>query len=317
MIENETFLKDVNEGFSQNPKHISSKYFYDKIGDKLFQQIMDLPEYYLTNCEMEIFREQSDAIISSFEINKNQEFELIELGAGDGKKTQYLLEALLKIDFKFKYIPVDISQNSLNIISDRLLKLFPNLCIEAKQGEYFNVLEELFNSKKPKIILFIGSNLGNLNDQVAHNFLHQLAENLKEGEKLLLGLDLIKSKEIVLLAYNDSQGVTRDFNLNLLARINKEMDADFDLENFEHLPLYTEEEGVAKSFLKSKIRQSVFIKPLNKTFDFEEGELISTEVSRKYNDEILEKILQDSSLKIQDKFMDSKNYFADYILTKK
>jgi dimethylhistidine N-methyltransferase len=256
-------------------------------------------------------------LISSFEIGQNQEFELIELGAGDGKKTQYLLEKLLEKDYSFKYIPVDISQNSLNVISETLSKLFPKLNIEAKQGEYFQVLEALFQSEKPKIILFIGSNLGNLNDDVAHDFLHKLSDNLKSGEKLLLGLDLIKSKDVVLPAYHDAAGITRDFNLNLLARINREFDADFNLEEFEHFPYYEEEEGIAKSFLKSTKKQSVFIKALNKSFQFEEGELLSTEVSRKYNDGILTKILKDSKMDIQEKFMDSKHYFADYILTKK
>lgn len=317
MTKNTTFLKDVNDGLSQKVKHISSKYFYDKKGDQLFQQIMEMPEYYLTNCEMEIFKEQSEAIISAFNINENQEFELIELGAGDGKKTQYLLEKLLEKHLKFKYIPVDISQNSLDVISTRLKKIFPNLHIEAMQGEYFQVLEALFQSKNPKIILFIGSNLGNLNDEVAHDFLHKLSDNLKWGEKLLLGLDLIKSKNIVLPAYNDSAGITKAFNINLLERINHEFGADFNLEKFDHFPYYEEEEGIAKSFLKSKIKQSVFIKALNKSFEFAEGELITTEVSRKYNDKILNKILENSNMEIQEKFLDSENYFADYILTKK
>ena len=317
MTKDNTFLEDINIGLSSEKKFISSHFFYDNIGDELFQRIMNLPEYYLTNCELEIFRDQSENIISSFDITKNQEFELIELGAGDGKKTQYLLDNLLKSDYCFKYIPVDISQNSLNVISDRLTNLFPDLDIEAKQGEYFKVLDELFKSKKPKVILFIGSNLGNLNDEVAHDFLHKLALHLKPNEKLLLGLDLIKSQDIVLPAYNDAAGVTRDFNLNLLKRINEDLGADFILENFEHQPEYTEEEGVAKSYLVSKKKQSVYIKDLDKTFKFDENEKIHTEISRKYNDEILSDLLKDSSLKISDKFLDSKKYFADYILTKK
>ena len=317
MTKENTFLEDINVGLSSEKKYISSHFFYDKIGDELFQQIMELPEYYLTNCEMEIFREQSESIISSFNIKKDQEFELIELGAGDGKKTQYLIDSLLKRGYSFKYIPVDISQNSLDVISNRLTNLFPDLNIEAKQGEYFQALDELFSSEKPKVILFIGSNLGNLNDNVAHDFLNKLALHLKPNEKLLLGLDLIKSKEIVLPAYNDAEGITRDFNINLLKRINEDLGADFILENFEHQPEYTEEEGVAKSFLVSKKKQSVFIKDLDKTFEFDKNEKIHTEISRKYNDEILSDLLKNSALEISGKFLDSKKYFADYILTKK
>jgi L-histidine N-alpha-methyltransferase len=317
MTKENTFLEDINLGLSSEKKFISSHFFYDKIGDELFQKIMNLPEYYLTNCEMEIFRDQSESIISTFNIKKDQEFELIELGAGDGKKTQYLLDNLLKRGYSFKYIPVDISQNSLDVISERLTNLFLDLGIEAKQGEYFEVLDELFKSEKPKVILFIGSNLGNLNDEVAQDFLNKLALHLKPNEKLLLGLDLIKSKEIVLPAYNDAAGVTRDFNMNLLKRINEDLGADFILENFEHQPEYSEEEGVAKSYLVSKKMQRVFIKDLDKTFEFDENEKIHTEISRKYNDKILSDLLKDSKLEISDKFLDSKKYFADYILTKK
>lgn len=316
MTKNDTFLKDIKAGLSQNPKHISSHYFYDKSGDELFQKIMGMPEYYLTNSELEIFSEQSDDIIRSFEISKNEEFELIELGAGDGKKTQHLLKTLLEKDFNFKYIPVDISQNSLSVITERMENLFPDLEIQPQQGDYFQVLDELFSSDKPKVILFIGSNLGNMEDETAKDFLKKIATHLKKSEKLLLGVDLIKSAEIVLPAYNDAAGITRDFNLNLLKRINREFDADFELKNFEHAPEYTEEEGIAKSFLKSKKKQTVFIKELNESFDFAENELIHTEISRKYNDEILENLLGNSGLTISRKFLDSKKYFADYILTK-
>ena len=316
MTKNDTFLKDIQAGLSANPKFISSHYFYDKAGDELFQKIMEMPEYYLTNAELEIFSSQSEDIIRSFEISENEEFELIELGAGDGKKTQHLLKTLLEKKFKFKYIPVDISQNSLSVISERMENLFPDLEIDAKQGDYFQVLDELFLSDKPKVILFIGSNLGNMEDEIAKGFLSKIASHLKRNEKLLLGVDLVKSKEIVLPAYNDAAGITRDFNLNLLKRINRELEADFDLENFEHAPEYTEDEGIAKSFLRSKKKQTVFIKELNESFDFEENELIHTEISRKYNDEILGNLIQDSGLKITHQFLDSKKYFADYILTK-
>lgn len=316
MTKNNTFLKDVNDGLSQTPKYISSHYFYDKVGDKLFQQIMEMPEYYLTNSELEIFQEQSQQIIASFDIDKNVEFELIELGAGDGKKTQHLLEKLLTDQFKFTYIPVDISKNSLSVITERMKSLFPILKINPKQGDYFEVLDELFISDKPKVVLFIGSNLGNMDDEIATNFLKKIAAHLKVGEKLLLGLDLIKSREIVLPAYNDSSGITRDFNFNLLKRINEEMGANFNDAHFEHVPEYTEEEGIARSFLKSRIKQTVYIKDLDRSFEFDQDECIHTEISRKYNDEILQMIIGDSGLSITSKLMDRKSYFADYILSK-
>lgn len=317
MTKNNTFLKDINHGLSQNPKYISSHYFYDKAGDELFQKIKDMPEYYLTNSELEIFKEQSKEIIESFNVDKNQEFELIELGAGDGEKTQHLLKTLLAENFKYKYIPVDISENSLSVITERMMNLFPDLKISPQQGDYFQVLDELFISDKPKVILFIGSNLGNMADEMASNFLKKIAVHLKSGEKLLLGLDLIKSQEIVLPAYNDAAGITREFNLNLLKRINRELGSDFNITDFKHEPEYTEEQGIAKSFLKSTKKQTVYIKDLDKSFEFEKDEMIHTEISRKYNDEILKTVIDNSGLEISTKLLDSKKYFADYILTKR
>lgn len=211
---------------------------------------------------------------------------------------------------------MDISRNSLEVISGRFSSLFPSLEIFPQEGDYFKVLDDLFTSKKPKIIMFIGSNLGNMEDKVAKSFLKKIGENLKANEKLLLGVDLIKSQKIVLPAYNDAAGITKAFNLNLLHRINKELDADFNLDHFEHAPEYTEEEGIAKSFLRSTTPQSVYIGQLDKSFHFERGENIHTEISRKYNDEILSGLLEDSGLEIQDKFLDTDRYFADYILTK-
>lgn len=317
MTKNNTFLKDVRAGLSQPSKYISSHYFYNQLGDQLFQQIMEMPEYYLTGAELEIFSQQSAELINSFELTQEEEFELIELGAGDGKKTQHLLKSLLDHQYNFKYIPVDISQNSLSVIVERMKNLFPDLEIDAQQGDYFHVLDDLFISDKKKVILFIGSNLGNMNDNVAINFLGKVAQNLKSGEKLLLGVDLLKPKEIVLPAYSDAGGITRQFNLNLLTRINSELGGEFSIENFEHAPEYTEEEGIAKSYLRSKIKQTVYISALDQSFDFEEGELIHTEISRKYNDEILQHLIKNSDLKISHKFLDSKKYFADYILTKR
>ncbi|WP_027376831.1 L-histidine N(alpha)-methyltransferase [Kaistella palustris] len=316
MSGNISFLKDVELGLSNKPKFISSHYFYDKAGDVLFQQIMEMPEYYLTNSEMEIFREQSETIIEAFSMVPTEEFELIELGAGDGKKTQHLLQALLQKEYNFKYIPVDISANSLQVISGRLRNLFPGLNIETRQGEYFQVLDALFRSPNPKVIMFIGSNLGNMVDEVAVQFLAKISRHLKSGEKLLLGLDLMKSAEIILPAYNDAAGITRDFNLNLLKRINREFGADFNIAEFEHVPEYDESEGIAKSYLKSTKAQKVFIRDLGRSFDFDEGEKIHTEISRKYNDMILNDLMKGTSLEIEQKFLDSRKYFADYIINK-
>ena len=309
-------MNHVSEGLSAQPKHLSSRFFYDKKGDALFQQIMAMPEYYLTNSEMEIFTDQATSIVEAFGLNPRKSFELIELGAGDGTKTVKLLAELVKWNYDFSYLPVDISPNALSKLKSSLSKQLPNLEIIPQQGEYFTVLKELLDSDKAKIVLFIGSNLGNLSDELANNFLKSLSSYLKKGDKVLLGLDLIKSADIVLPAYNDAAGITRDFNLNLLTRINRELGGDFKVENFSHQPKYSEETGITESFIKSDIAQTVTIRALNKSFEFAKDELIHTEISRKYNDTILHKVLNGTDLTLVRKFTDQKGYFTDFLLKK-
>ncbi|PKG52764.1 L-histidine N(alpha)-methyltransferase [Olleya sp. 1-3] len=314
---NNNFLNDVDKGLSNTPKYLLSKYFYDKKGDALFVDIMNMPEYYLTRAEFDIFKNQTQNIIKALQLNKNTFFELIELGAGDGTKTKELLKVLDTENYDFNYVPIDISQNALDQLKQSVDKELPNVKTTTKQGDYFNVLASLKQSNHPKIILFLGSNLGNLSDVQAEDFLSKLSNSLRPNDKVLLGLDLIKSRDIVLPAYNDSQGITKRFNLNLLDRINNELGADFDTNAFVHQPEYTEEEGIARSYIVSTTNQNVTVKSLNKTFHFMEGERVHTETSRKYNDTILNSYLKNTSLQVIDKLMDSNTYFADYILDKK
>jgi len=313
----EQFKNDVEEGFSQDPKTISSKYFYDEKGDALFVEIMKMPEYYLTRAEYEIFSQQTNDIIKALDLQKDRYFELIELGAGNGKKTKELLNALVQQTYDFAYFPVDISANALEKLKDNLAQEIPLLNVQTQQGEYFKVLSGLRETPFQKIILFLGSNIGNMKDEVASKFIYQLGENLRPSDKVFLGVDLIKPKDIILPAYNDAAGITKAFNLNLLERINRELDADFKVENFIHAPAYSEEEGVAKSFIESKIDQRVTVKKVNKTFEFRQGEQIHTEISRKYNDEIIQKILVGTDFEIVDKLTDSQGYFADFVLHRK
>lgn len=311
----EKFKADIQKGLSGNPKTLPSKYFYDAIGDKLFVDIMNMPEYYLTRSEFEIFYKQHGDLINSFDKDPNTPFELIELGAGDGTKTIELLKGLLDRNYNFNYSPIDISKNALEGLKAKLDNKLPELNVTTKQGDYFGILSSL-DSSIPKVVLCLGSNLGNMNDQTAHIFMKKLADVLLPGDILLLGLDLIKSKEIVLPAYNDAAGITRKFNLNLLTRINRELGANFKLNCFEHVPEYDEKEGIATSSLMSTESQSVHISSLNQDFSFEEGEKIQTEISRKYNEDILNHIIRDTGLRIKGKFTDSNAYFADFILIK-
>ena len=313
---NTQFAKDVDEGLSSNKKYLSSRYFYDKIGDQIFIEIMKMPEYYLTRSEREIFTYQYQQIIRSLSIQANTPFELIELGAGDGTKTIILLKALLESGYDFNYIPIDISKNALQTLKTNIQSEIDHLEIELKNGDYFRTLDSIKNSGNQKIVLFLGSNLGNMKDPDAQAFLSTLSQKLNPGDHMLIGLDQMKAKEIVLPAYNDRAGITSRFNLNLLSRINRELGGNFDLNTFCHIADYDESSGVATSFIESKIQQSVFIRALNKHFCFESGERIHTEISRKYSDQILKEILNGTGFCISEKFMDQKTYFADYVLEK-
>ena len=311
------FKNEVDEGLSTIQKSLPSKYFYDKKGDALFVKIMHLPEYYVTRSEHEIFITKSQSIIEALHLDPNTYFELIELGAGDGLKTKELLRELNRLHYKFDYMPVDISKNALTSLEKDLNNEMPSLSIKAKQGDYFEVLESLNENHNRKVILFLGSNIGNMPDDVATDFMSKLSDNLKIKDKLLLGVDLIKPASIVLPAYNDNQGITASFNLNLLQRINKELGADFKLKYFKHQAEYEESDWIAKSFLVSTKAQQVYITKINKSFSFHKGEKILTEISRKYNDEILNSILSKTNFIIKNRITDSKVYFANYILERK
>lgn len=310
----EQFKKDVEQGLETVPKSLPSKYFYDKNGADLFVRIMNMPEYYPTRAEFEIFNCKSQDIIESMGLNPNVFFELIELGAGDGTKTKELLRVLLENDFDFEYLPIDISASSLLELEQALKMEFPKLKVRKKHGDYFEVLETLKENNHPKILLFLGSNIGNLTDEKSTEFIYQIGSNLQSGDKLILGVDLIKSEELVIPAYDDPQGITRDFNLNLLTRMNKELGAKFDLTTFYHKAEYTSDEGIARSFLISREAQEIAIDGIGKSFKFKKNEKMQTEISRKYNDEILKNILNKTDFKIVSKLTDSKGYFADYIL---
>ncbi|WP_053982170.1 L-histidine N(alpha)-methyltransferase [Marinagarivorans algicola] len=313
----EQFAKDVDVGLSAQEKNLSSKYFYNKIGDELFVKIMNMPEYYLTRAELEIFTEKTDDMMAYLGLDNERHFELIELGAGDGTKTKKLLAAMNHNGVSYDYIPIDISDHALKTLVDNVSKDLPETSIKPKQGDYFECLNSLKKSDYPKVVLFLGSNIGNMPDDMACQFLQQLAANLKTHDKLLLGVDLIKPAAIVLPAYDDDQGITRAFNLNLLQRMNDELEAEFNLAEFEHAPEYDEISGVAKSYIQSKCEQRVAIKAIGKVYHFAEGEKIHTEISRKYSDKVVDDIISDTEFCIAKKMTDGNQYFADYVLNKR
>lgn len=313
---NQQFATDVDAGLSKLSKTLPSKYFYDQKGDELFMQIMALPEYYLTRAELEIFTEQTQALIQHLGMSKDQHFELIELGAGDGSKTKHLLKGLMDEGYQFDYVPVDISGHVLELLAESLLPQLPGLSLKAQQGDYFEILETLHAREVPKVVLFLGSNIGNQSDEQAAAFMYRMGSSLSAGDRVVLGADLIKSADIVLPAYDDSQGVTRAFNLNLLHRMNRELGANFQVEQFDHEAEYTEEEGIAKSFIVSQAEQSVTISATGQTYAFKTGERIHVEISRKYNQSVLSAILAETDFSLVHTLTDKAGNYADFILVR-
>lgn len=311
------FINDVKKGLESSPKTLPSKYFYDEIGDQLFVEIMNLPEYYLTRSELNIFKNKSGEIIEHLNLIPQQEFELIELGAGNGEKLITFTSSLLKHKLNFVYKPVDISLNALEMLQNNFSKAKSQVKIEPLCGDYFHMLKQnLELSKLPKVILFLGSNLGNMYDEEARDFLSLIHGHMQKNDFLILGLDLIKNEEIVLPAYNDRNGVTKRFNLNLLDRINKELSANFDLSQFIHRPKYCEKSGMATSSLLSLMVKTVSFANFDSEYLIEEGEAIHTEISRKYNDQILRELIKGTNFKVRTKIVDDQKMFANYILEK-
>lgn len=308
-----TFRNDIRKGLTDYPKHISSKYFYDKKGDRLFQEIMSMPEYYLTGCEMEIISNNTRAIGELFRDRENG-LDLIELGAGDGKKTKVLLKYMDENNFNFVYKPIDISENALELLSKALAKEMPTLTVNTKNGEYFEVLERLkMYDKRKKVIMVLGSNIGNLPHSIAVGFLTKLKDTMLGDDLLFMGFDQKKDPQTILNAYNDEAGITEAFNKNVLVRVNRELDANFDIDKFRHWETYNPETGTAKSFLVSTEEMTVQIKHLDLTIHFDLWETIHTEISQKYDDKTVEWLAGQSGLEIETSFSDSKHYYKNYV----
>lgn len=307
----DTFAKDVLEGLLAKPKSLNSKYFYDDEGSKLFQEIMNLPEYYVTRAEYEIFSTQSNEICEAFE-SELSPFDLIELGAGDGTKTAFLIDSLLKRNADFSYIPIDISETAAENLTIKFSSLFPVLSVNARVGDFFEVLENLkSNDERRKIILFLGSSIGNFLPEESKGFFERLRKTMSGRDFLFAGFDLQKDPELILRAYDDSKGITGKFNLNLLRRINRELGGNFVLENFSHFAVYLPVEGAAKSYIISRENQTVFIKQLNRSFTFKQWEPIFMEISQKYNMEMIQDLSKDNSFRIMKNFFDSRRFFMD------
>lgn len=309
LVINHEFAQAVLDGLTKEKKELSSKYFYDLKGSELFNQITHHPDYYLTNCEIEILEENKNKL--SWLLSK-EAFNLIELGPGEGIKARILIDEFMKNSLDFNYFAVDISKKYLNQIVKQFNKEQPYLKTHIINSDFFSGLKSLnTQSKARNMVLFLGSSIGNFDTEHAKKFFRSIWENLQNGDYFFVGFDLKKDIEILLKAYNDSDYITKAFNLNLLERLNRELRANFDLSAFNHFGTYNAYLGAMESYLISLKNQTVFIQALNKSFVFEEFEPIHVECSYKYTERQIKEFALTSGFEVVDQFTDSKNYFLN------
>ena len=314
---NETFVEssfraDVLNGLSASPKYLLPKYFYDARGDALFQQIMRSPEYYLTRAEAEILSLQSRAILERC-VQTQGQFVIVELGAGDGSKTIYLLREALAMRCSDRYYPIDISASILTHLRQTLSVKLPGMQVNEWAGEYFAMLEQIQSvTDQPKLVLFLGATVGNMLPHEATAFFQQLKSFLREGDHLLVGFDLKKNPQTILDAYNDKGGLTKAFNLNLLHRINQELGADFQPTQFAHFPVYDPLSGSCKSYLISRCPQRVTFAD-DTVIEFGRDEPVYMEVSQKYSRADIQQLALKAGYETIDAFFDCRHQFADVL----
>ncbi len=310
-----TFAEAVKTGLQQAKKSLPSTYFYNERGNWLYHQIMQLPEYYLNDCEIDTLTKQKEVLLQYFGAAQ-QPFNLIDLGAGDGSKTKILLDHFLKKGAAFEYTPIDIAPSTLSALSESLDAAFPTLRYQALNMDYWDALEQLQTngSKDRKVVLFLGSNIGNLPAEQIQPFLQQLRASLHKGDLILVGFDLKKRPEIIYQAYLDTKGTTAAFNLNLLHRINQELGGNFKPNYFRYYPYYNPQTGEVMSHLVSQKQQTVRIEQLDMEVQFEQWESIHTEVAKKYTLSQIEQLAQDTGFALKQHFVDEKNYFVNTLL---
>lgn len=298
--------EDVINGLTQTPKTLPPKYFYDDHGSLLFEKICELPEYYVTRTETQILQNYASEIA-----HLTGPCEIVELGSGSSTKTRILLDAYQELGHPLHYLPIDISGGILEQSAHSLLKEYPTLHIHGIVSTYETALKHLNPSPLPnRMIGFIGSTLGNLKPEDCHAFFAHVVEALQPGDYFLLGVDLHKSKSILEPAYDDSQGVTAAFNLNMLRHLNRLFSGNFDLSQFEHLAFYNEKEHQIEMHLKSLKNQTVELKTLNLTVEFQEGETIHTEISRKFQFEQIQAELKTLGLVSLKNWTDQNQWFG-------
>lgn len=306
----DTFAIEVDRGLSRSQKSLPSRFFYDAAGSELFEQITRLSEYYLTRCEQEIFESHAAEMVQA----AGRNVAMIEFGSGSSEKTRLLLTAALANQSRLIYVPIDISKDFLRSSAEALLAEYSSLEITALASEYNDAVNSLPGHHGPRLILFLGSNIGNFSFDEAAEFLKRLRSVMKPDDRILVGIDLFKDIELIERAYNDPLGVTAAFNKNILARINRELGGNFDLDSFEHSAPFLRSESGIEMRLVSKLDQNVYIRDLNKSYAFRQGEWIHTEHSHKWTRDGFQSLCAEAGLSINATWGDRKGWYEVNLL---
>lgn len=299
----------VRSGLSAMPKHLPSWLFYDEAGSVLFERITELPEYYLTRTERSIFEGFGGEMMEA----AGADLTLVELGAGTASKTCILIEELLQRQKRALFYPIDVSPSALQEAVVQIGRQFPQLRVNPIVADYTGGVEALNRIHGRKLVLYIGSSIGNFEPDQSIRILRRIRRSLHAGDALLLGADFAKSSKVLLPAYDDAEGVTAAFNKNILARLNRELGADFDLDAFRHVVLWNKQCSRMEMHLESLREQQVFLSMIDMDISLAEGERIHTENSYKYSMEMIETILRDSGFKLEHTWTDRQKWFGVHL----
>ena len=300
-----SIAEDVERGLSAPQKHLPAKLFYDAEGSRLFDEITRTPEYYPTRTERSILKVHAGEMVRQAGSNLT----LIELGAGNASKTSILVEALLQRQLRVEFHPVDVSPSALQEAVASMNGHFRNLLVRPIVADYSDELPQLHALRGRKLALFIGSTIGNFEPDEAVQFLSRLRRSLDPGDALLLGLDLVKGAGVLHAAYNDAQGVTAQFNKNMLARINRELGGQFDLDAFAHVAFWNQAKSRIEMHLESRYEQKVWVQGLKRIFRFAAGERIHTENSYKFSAESVSRLVHSSGFRMERCWTDPEQWF--------
>jgi L-histidine Nalpha-methyltransferase len=306
----EMLIREVRRGLRAQPRSLAPWMFYDARGSRIFERITQLKEYYPTRTECDILASFCDEIIVAASPDKSKAVRLVELGAGTASKTAILLDSAVRLRKEVRYAPMDVSADALDIACEKIAMSLPEVYLSPIVANYVTHPPKLEPCDGTTIGLYIGSSIGNFSPAEARTILRNLHGELQAGDALLLGVDMVKDEPIMLAAYDDRHGVTAEFNLNMLHRLNRELDADFDPATFRHRVLWNATQSRIEMHLQSSRDQLVRVAAAQFEVCFEEGERIHTENSYKFTDASIRSLLRDGGYEVEQIWTDVRRWYS-------